>query len=67
MGVVKYLRDLYLIEHSVVFIASVLFLSIYYFTSPAILSDGHGFPPFQLEKFDNLPPVPKMIICQTDI
>lgn len=67
MGVVKYLRDLHLIEHGGFFLASVLFISIYYFISPTILSDGHEFPHFQLEKFDNLPQVPKMIICQTNI
>lgn len=68
MGVVKYLRDLHLIEHGVFFfLASVLFISIYYFISPTILSGGHEFPHFQLEKFDNLPQVPKMIICQTNI
>lgn len=67
MGVVKYLRDLYLIEHTVVFTASVLFTSIYYFVSPTRLSGGHEFPHFQLGKFDNLPQVPKMIICQANI
>lgn len=45
----------------------MLFISIYYFVSPTRLSGGHEFPHFQLEKFDNLPQVPKMIICQTNI
>lgn len=67
MGVIKYLRDLHLIEQGGFFLASVLFISIHYFISPTILSGGHEFPHFQLEKFDNLPQVPKMIICQTNI